>query len=176
MRHSGRNKHIGQSPRLPWTIPFFCDISTGVQQRVLDATRGLVVQDRSVHGTDGRVFLVVDDDEDLRQALVDILELECGQLCRVLSAGDPREAKALVVRERGDLLWKVLSDIDMPGESGLSLCTWIHERFAHVELAIMTGLPSEERAEIARRIPARFFTKPVDLQVLIDWSRTTTIH
>lgn len=137
---------------------------------------GVPLQDQATRGSDRRVLLVVDDDRDLREVIVDFLELECRQACRIVAADGPLAAKAMVVREGGNLLWKVLSDVDMPGGSGLELCAWIRERAPHVDLAIMTGLPTPERLALAQRIPARFFPKPVDPQVLIDWSRLPTIH
>jgi signal transduction histidine kinase/CheY-like chemotaxis protein len=78
-------------------------------------------------------FLVVDDEESVRELLRDILEAEGHE---VVVAGSGREALALFA-DAG--FAAVLMDVGLPGMSGWELARSVRERDAHIPLAIITG-------------------------------------
>jgi signal transduction histidine kinase/CheY-like chemotaxis protein len=78
-------------------------------------------------------FLVVDDEERMRELLRDILESE-GH--RVTLAASGHEAVALLGRGMFDA---VFTDLGMSGMSGWELARAIRERDAHIPLAVVTG-------------------------------------
>jgi CheY-like chemotaxis protein len=81
----------------------------------------------------GISILVVDDEEDVRELLRDILESEG---CRVAAASGGREALSLFDRGNFDA---VFTDIGMPGMSGWELARAIRERDRQIPLAVITG-------------------------------------
>ncbi|HYG10463.1 MAG TPA: ATP-binding protein, partial [Pyrinomonadaceae bacterium] len=78
-------------------------------------------------------FLVVDDEESVRELLRDILEAEGHE---VVVAGSGREALALFA-DAG--FAAVLMDVGLPSMSGWELARSVRERDAHIPLAIITG-------------------------------------
>jgi two-component system phosphate regulon response regulator PhoB len=85
-------------------------------------------------------ILVVDDDPDIRQVLRSYIELE-GH--RVLEAGNATQARGTLAQEKVDL---ILLDVQMPGESGVSLCQSIKDDPAArgLRVVILTGFDGEE--------------------------------
>ena len=78
-------------------------------------------------------FLVVDDEESVRELLCDILEAEGHE---VVMAGSGRDALELFA-EAG--FAAVLMDVGLPGMSGWELARAIRERDERIPLAIITG-------------------------------------
>jgi signal transduction histidine kinase/CheY-like chemotaxis protein len=78
-------------------------------------------------------FLVVDDEESVRELLRDILEAEGHE---VTVAGSGREALALFAETA---FAAVLMDVGLPGMSGWELARAVRERDARIPLAIITG-------------------------------------
>ncbi|PRY68139.1 serine phosphatase RsbU (regulator of sigma subunit) [Glaciihabitans tibetensis] len=101
--------------------------------------------------------LVVDDDEDLAQYARTILERRAG--CVVRSVGDAQSAIEAAKDFRPDV---VVTDIEMPGMTGLELVAAIRDTFPTLPFIVMTGHVSAEYAIRALRGQAdEFFTKPV---------------
>jgi CheY-like chemotaxis protein len=87
-------------------------------------------------------ILVVDDNDALRDNLVEALELEGYRVDAVASG-----AEALAALERGPLPSVVLVDMLMPGMSGPELVAALRRdpRLAHLKVAMVTGLdPARE--------------------------------
>ncbi|HEY9404824.1 MAG TPA: ATP-binding protein [Pyrinomonadaceae bacterium] len=84
-------------------------------------------------GLSGTKFLVVDDEEYVRDLLRDILEKEGHE---VTTAASGREALVLYDETR---FAAVLMDVGLPGMSGWELARAIRERDEHTPLAIVTG-------------------------------------
>jgi signal transduction histidine kinase/CheY-like chemotaxis protein len=78
-------------------------------------------------------FLVVDDEEYVRDLLRDILEKEG---CAVLLAEGGREALSIFERESCDAIF---TDVGMPEMSGWELARAVRERDKHIPLAVITG-------------------------------------
>jgi len=106
--------------------------------------------------TDARILIV--DDEDAIHVLLDrILELHG---YKALHASSGREALEIVENERPDL---VLSDVLMPGISGLELC-WLlksNPKTALLPVLLMTSLnDTQDRAEAFESGADEFVAKP----------------
>jgi DNA-binding NtrC family response regulator len=106
--------------------------------------------------------LVVDDDAGIRESAAMALE-KVG--LKTLQAGDTVAALQLLRTHRVDL---VLSDIYMPGETGLSLLQAIAERRDPPKVILMTARGTIETTAQAQRIGAfDYLAKPFDLNELI---------
>ena len=106
--------------------------------------------------------LVVDDDAGIRESAAMALE-KVG--LKTLQAGDTVEALQLLRAHRVDL---VLSDIYMPGETGLTLLQAISERRDPPRVILMTARGTIETTALAQRIGAfDYLAKPFDLNELI---------
>jgi len=106
--------------------------------------------------------LVVDDDAGIRESAA--LALEKAGL-KTVQAGDVTSALRALRAHRIDL---VLSDIYMPGESGLTLLQAIAERRNPPRVILMTARGTIETTALAQRIGAfDYLAKPFDLNELI---------
>jgi signal transduction histidine kinase len=110
---------------------------------------------------DGITVLVVDDEEDAREAMAVLL----GQAgARVVSASGAAEALEALDRERPDVL---LSDIAMPGEDGYALIRRVRGRDpasgGRIPAAALTAYATlEDRAKAIRAGYDEHIPKPVD--------------
>jgi putative two-component system response regulator len=113
----------------------------------------------------GRV-LVVDDELAVRELLTDGLESFGYAACAATGAAEAFE----IVRRDGIHL--VLSDIDMPGETGIELLRRIKAQAPDVEVIMVTGLVDTDTAIGAiREGAADYVTKPFNLEevrIVID--------
>lgn len=111
-------------------------------------------------GQAGRI-LVIDDDQALCELLVEDLGRRGHQTYSALRVEAARE---LLHSEEIDI---VLTDLNMPGTSGLDFCAELHENRPDLPVVIMTAFGSLETAIAALRAGAYdFVTKPVDLDLL----------
>jgi CheY-like chemotaxis protein len=100
-------------------------------------------------------ILVVDDDPDVRQILSEFLEFRG---YGVLQAGDGAEALD-VLRENPDLRL-VISDVRMPGLSGLELAARAAQDYPDVRVILISGYFQ------AQAVGPRFLKKPFTMQQL----------
>lgn len=108
----------------------------------------------------GRI-LIIDDDRALCELLEEDLSLR-GH--RVWTALKVTEARDLLHLEEVDI---VLTDLNMPGTSGIDFCAELNENRPDLPVVIMTAFGSLETAIAALRAGAYdFVTKPVDLDLL----------
>jgi CheY-like chemotaxis protein len=107
-------------------------------------------------------ILIVDDDELMRELLSRYLEKE-EYTVRVHSA--PADALNSILSEPPDL---ILSDIKMPGMTGLELIERVRAMGVATPVIFITGTPSDELALQAKKLGSReILTKPFkDLSVL----------
>jgi diguanylate cyclase (GGDEF)-like protein len=103
--------------------------------------------------------LVVDDDELLRDALTDALEL-CGYDVRTVSDG--RSALAAF----GDGFDLVVLDIDLPGMDGVEVCRELKRRAPLVPVIFLTGQTETGSKVRALEIGDEHCTKPIDVDEL----------
>jgi diguanylate cyclase (GGDEF)-like protein len=115
---------------------------------------------------DARI-LVVDDDRFHRELARDAL---C-ERARVETCSDAREALEALARESADL---VLSDLTMPGLSGLELLAEVQLRFPGTDFILLTADASVESAvEALRKGATDYLQKPVgETELVLAFERT----
>ncbi len=107
--------------------------------------------------------LVVDDDLSILRLLEDYLATN-QHLCEVLTADSAEHAIDILSRKNISM---VVSDISMPGISGLDLLTTIRDRYPNVKVILITAYGSPTiREEGQRRGCLHFLEKPVRLEKL----------
>jgi two-component system, response regulator RegA len=110
---------------------------------------------------DFRGFLVVDDDDALRQRLADALR-QRGH--RVQEAGDGASARAASAEGP----WRILLDLRMPGGDGVALVRDLRAIDSHNEIVVLTGYGSIATAVDAMRFGAReYLAKPVGVSRIL---------
>jgi DNA-binding NtrC family response regulator len=109
-------------------------------------------------------ILVVEDDVRLRNVLLEALSLEGHQLESAKSAEE-----AIAHLENGEKFDVVLTDVNLPGKSGLDLLPICQQHNPESYLIVMTGYASIDTAVQAMKLGATdFLTKPIALNDLIS--------
>jgi CheY-like chemotaxis protein len=118
--------------------------------------------------TSARSVLVVDDDAATARITTRILERED---YTVLTAMGPEEALE-VLRERGDEIAVVVTDVVMPGSSGIDLPDWIAQVMPETAVLRTSGYPKESL--VARGVvpaDADLLPKPFTAEELLELVR-----
>jgi DNA-binding NtrC family response regulator len=106
-------------------------------------------------------ILVVDDDKSMTDVLAERL-IKRSFAVRV--ANSVSEARAQLEELEPDV---VVTDLNMPGQSGIALCEWIVTNRADTPVIVITAFGSLETAVAAIRAGAYdFITKPLEIDVL----------
>jgi PAS domain S-box-containing protein len=134
------------------------------------AERALVDGDRPAPETAAapaaasETVLLVEDQDGLRELVRDMLEL-AGY--RVLEAGAPAAAEQ-IGREFDGAIDLLLTDVVMPGMSGLELTARLRERRPGLPVMYMSGYPEPMMGDGGGRRPgAHFLSKPFDRRALL---------
>jgi DNA-binding NtrC family response regulator len=98
-------------------------------------------------------ILIVDDDDPVRVMLARLLRTHGYS---VLQATHANEARAIIETKRVDL---VVSDIVMPGESGIELRRAMLERSPGLPFILISGYSAEGPAEFAARTERTVFVQ-----------------
>ena len=110
-----------------------------------------------------KMVLLVDDEASLLHGMLAWLEKNAAGFA-VMGASDGIRALELIDRHKPDL---VVTDIRMPGLSGLELLLACRRRFPDVKFVICTAYGSAElERDLLNSGALRFLRKPVDLAVL----------
>ena len=105
-------------------------------------------------------ILVVDDDDTIRDTLYELLSEE--YICQTAETAE----KALA-RLETDVYDVVLTDISMPGLSGVELLGHIRQRFPDTPVIIISGIDDREHAQGLIKLGAfDFLMKPFTLEVV----------
>jgi two-component system, NtrC family, response regulator AtoC len=108
---------------------------------------------------DGTI-LIVDDDQNTREGLMTLL----GDDHNCIAAGTAEEAVRLLAARPFDLL---LTDIHMPGASGLELCRLAHRLCPGTVVIVISGMSDiRYQIEAMRQGTLYYIEKPVDLEKL----------
>jgi CheY-like chemotaxis protein len=83
-----------------------------------------------------RVVLVVDDNPDMRTYMVRAL---AAAGFRVLMAADGEQALAILDSLGPSVIWLVVSDVAMPGMTGLRLAATIEERWPSIPVLLVSA-------------------------------------
>ncbi len=107
------------------------------------------------------MILLVDDDETVRETSADMLE-ELGHTVLQAADGD----SALVLLDEHDEIDVMVTDIRMPGMSGLELSELAGQRFLHLKIILISGY------FLPQPINRRFLQKPFRIRDLDQAIRT----
>ena len=106
------------------------------------------------------VLLIVDDDKTIRDMLYDLFEEE--HRCHMAETAE--QAMRWLDTETYDV---VLTDISMPGLSGIELLGVIRQRQAKIPVIIITGLSDREHAQGLTQMGAfDYLVKPFRLEAV----------
>ena len=104
--------------------------------------------------------LVVDDDDTIRDTLYELLSEE--YVCQTAET-----AEKAFARLEADAYDVVLTDISMPGLSGLELLGRIRQKYSKTPVIIMSGIGDQEYAQGLIKLGAfDFLLKPFTLEVV----------
>lgn len=116
----------------------------------------------SLDSTDRPRLLVVDDEAAVRDVLARYF---LHNNFDVRTAADAGQARALIAATVPDL---VLVDVNMPGESGLSLARWLREAHPRVGLVMLTGAADAVDRIVGLEVGADdYVTKPFETRELL---------
>jgi two-component system response regulator PilR (NtrC family) len=105
-------------------------------------------------------LLVVDDDESIRDILYDLFADE--HRCHTADSVD--KALALIEKEFYDV---VLTDISMPGLSGLELLGLVRQRYPDTPVIIVSGITDQEHVRGLMKLGAfDYLLKPFRLETV----------
>ena len=115
-------------------------------------------------------ILVVDDDDTIRETLYELLSE--AYVCETAETAE----KALA-RLEGDVYDVVLTDISMPGLSGVELLGHIRQRFSNTPVIIVSGIDDRAHAEGLIKLGAfDFIMKPFTLEGVEDSVKRAVEH
>lgn len=109
----------------------------------------------------GKTVLVVDDHETTRQTIARLLE--AGGFFVEQAASGPEALERLA---RGGDIDIVLSDVTMPGMTGIDLSYRIRELYPTIPVAIVSGDVSQLERSIIGRADVPFIKKPIHAESL----------
>jgi CheY-like chemotaxis protein len=115
----------------------------------------------SVYPDEPTCVLIVDDEEDVRESLRDVVEMVG---CSALMAASAEEALALLADRRPCL---VLLDLLLPGMKGGEMLEVMRREPALSNLPVLISTSAPERAP--RGVPV--LPKPIDVDALCGWMR-----
>jgi CheY-like chemotaxis protein len=105
-------------------------------------------------------ILAVDDEEVIRHLLISVAETLDLPIQTVPSS---QQAKELFEHSRFGL---ILTDVVMPGESGLDLCIWLRKKDPDIPIIVMSGNLAPTDARRLEELNVRIFPKPLRLSTL----------
>ncbi|NOX79962.1 MAG: response regulator [Deltaproteobacteria bacterium] len=109
--------------------------------------------------------LIVDDEEDMIWSLQKNLPNENLQVI-IFTASSGEEALSILEKTKIDL---IVTDIRMPGISGIDLLIAVRNTYPDIEVIVMTAFPSSEsKAEVMEKGGLRFIEKPFDIKEMRD--------
>ena len=116
------------------------------------------------------LILLVDDDEMIRDTLYELLSQEH----RCQTAETAEEALARLEAESYDV---VLTDISMPGLSGLELLGHVRQKYPQTPVIIISGIGDQEHARGLKRLGAfEYLLKPFRLEAVEKSVRRAMDH
>lgn len=112
-------------------------------------------------------ILIVDDESLTRRALLSGIRWDELGITKILEAGSAVTAKEIIQKEKVDL---ALIDVEMPGESGIDLLTWIREEAKlTIPCSFLTCHASFNYAQNALRLGSfDYLLKPVNYDEVED--------
>jgi len=117
------------------------------------------------------IILAVDDEEHIRDGICGFIKKQNFGVDHVLSAYDGASALEIVERYKPEIL---VTDIVMPGMSGIELAQKCLEINEHIRIIIISGHDDREYIKSAFKLSAiDYIFKPIDLQDLYNTVKRT---
>jgi DNA-binding response OmpR family regulator len=111
----------------------------------------------------GKTLLLVDDDDELREALAEQFRLH--ENFKVIEAPNATEGMKLALDERVDL---ILLDVDMPDMDGRDACRLMRKQGVRAPVMMLTGQDSDADSILGLESGANdYVTKPFKFSVLL---------
>ncbi len=111
-------------------------------------------------------LILVDDEEDVREGLLDEIAWEEYGFQVIEKAENGQEATELIERYVPDV---VVTDIHMPFMNGLQLAEWIRNHYPNTKIIILTGYDEFEYAQKAIKLHIdEYVLKPFSSKELVD--------
>jgi two-component system response regulator AtoC len=109
-------------------------------------------------------IIVADDDEDMRQLVAHSLRREGYDVQEVSNGSEllVRIEDSLVFKRKPDPVDLFITDVQMPGYTGLEIVTGLREAGMHMPVIIMTAFEASETRVRAEALGAAFLPKPFD--------------
>jgi two-component system cell cycle sensor histidine kinase/response regulator CckA len=128
----------------------------------ITALTGIIPEEAEPKAGEMEIILVVEDDDAMREALVEMLKLmNYSALC----ARDGKEA--LEIFEGEPSIDMVLSDLVMPEMGGVALYGVLKEKYPDVKMVVMTGYPLAEKGkDLLEQGIVAWLQKPLDSDTL----------
>ena len=115
-------------------------------------------------------ILVVDDDDIIRDTLCELLSQD--HACQTAAT-----AEEALTRLKSQLFDVVLTDVSMPGLSGLELLNRMVQLYPDTPVIIISGMSDEEQAQsLIRQGAFDYLLKPFRLEVVEDSVRRAIAH
>ena len=115
-----------------------------------------------------KTILLVDDDDDLREALAEQLDMHAE--FSILQAENATNGIKMATQERVDL---ILLDVDMPDMDGREACKLLRKNGVHVPVIMLTGQSTDADTILGLESGANdYVTKPFKFSVLLARVRT----
>ena len=113
-------------------------------------------------------LLLAEDDDDVRWSLTEILETEGFEVIAVSSGSALLEhlGSAFLFEQRTTPPDVIVSDIRMPGVSGLKVLEGVRQRGWNIPVVLITAFGDDEIRARAMRLDATLLSKPLDLNEL----------
>lgn len=113
-------------------------------------------------------ILVVDDEEDVAHLFRQRFRREIKKGVIVFYfAHSGKDALSFLDEEDGQLVVLVLSDINMPGMTGLDLLQHVKEQYPEVRVMMLTAYSDEQKRQAATERGAdAYMTKPIDFDLV----------
>ncbi|MDI3461399.1 MAG: hypothetical protein OJF50_000220 [Nitrospira sp.] len=112
--------------------------------------------------------LVVDDDEDVRTALVDAL-IKAG--CSVSVACDGKQGLERIMKRKFDV---IITDLQMPIMNGLALLAFIQKQSLPIPVVVVSGAGQDLEQIAIERGAFAFIRKPFTPQTVLNMVRRAT--
>lgn len=113
--------------------------------------------------SDERCVLIVDDEEDVRETLRDVVEMAG---CSAILAASGEAAMRVLAEERPCL---IILDLLMPGMTGPEVLEAMGQDPELCSLSVLISTSAPERAPVG--VPV--LPKPIDIDALFRWMRAT---
>lgn len=105
-------------------------------------------------------ILIVDDDSYVLELICKKIDWSSLGINEIYTASSAKQAKEIILEQNIHIL---LTDIEMPGESGLELLEWVRSRNIRLEAMFLTSYAEFEYAKKAIELKSlEYYLKPVD--------------